>query len=96
MSSVNWWISSSFCGSFSRLVSSFSQSVVALTSRALTRPMTWPGTSLGPIRHSGSSARLTSGSLSHLRSRLVSVKKSLRPGWMSRISSALALRAAFR
>ena len=69
---------------------------MALTSRALTLPITWPGTSPGPIRHSGSSASPTSGSLSHLRSRLVSVKKSERPGWMSRISSALALRAAFR
>ena len=35
MSSVNWWISRSFCGSLRRLVSLLSQSVVALTSRAV-------------------------------------------------------------
>jgi hypothetical protein len=40
MSSVNWWISTSFCGSFSRLVSLFSQSVVTLTSCAVTLPIT--------------------------------------------------------
>ena len=64
-----------------------------MTSRASTDPITWPGTSPSCTRHSGSSARPTSGSLSHFSSRVVSVKKSDRPGWMSRISSILCRRA---
>ena len=73
-----------------------SQAEVALTSRDATRPMTWPGTSPSPTRHSGSSASPTSGSFSHFSSRVVSVKKSERPGWMSSSNSALARRAARR
>ena len=96
MSSVNWWIRNSFSGRLRCLTICASHAEVALTSRASTEPITFPGTWPGAIRHSGSSARPTSGSLSHLRSRCASVKKSERPGWMSRISSALALRAARR
>ena len=96
MSSVNWWMRKSFCGSLLRTTSWDSHSDTALTSRASTEPITSPGTSPGPIRHSGSSARPTSGSRSHFSSRVASVKKSDRPGWMSSTSSAFAFRAARR
>ena len=96
MSLVNWWMRNSFSGRLCCLTSCASHAEVALTSRAPTAPITVPGTWPGCIRHSGSSASPTSGCSSHLRSRTVSVKKSERPGWMSRISSALARRAARR
>ena len=83
MSSVNWCTTKSFCGSFSVATSCASQADVALTSRASTCPITCPGTSPAATRHSGSSASPTSGSRSQRSSRVVSVKKSERPGWMS-------------
>ena len=67
MSSVNWWTTTSFSGRSARFASAASShAVVALTSRESTRPITSPGTWPGRIRHSGSSARPTSGSRSQL------------------------------
>ena len=69
MSSVNWWTMKSFCGRSKCPTSCASQADVALTSRAPTWPITWPGICPSVTRHSGSSARPTSGSRSHLRRR---------------------------
>ena len=96
MSSVNWWMTNSFSGRSLASTSLASQAEVALTSRGATLPITCPGTWPSLTRHSGSSARPTSGSLSHFSSRVTSVKKSERPGWMSSSRSALAWRAARR
>ena len=43
MSSVNWWMRKSFCGSFPCTASCDSHAETALTSRASTCPITWPG-----------------------------------------------------
>ena len=66
MLGVNWWTMKSFCGSLCSATSCASQADVALTSRALTEPITWPGHLAARTCHSGSSARPTSGSRSHL------------------------------
>ena len=93
---VNWWITSSFWGRRPRRTSPDSQRATELTSCAPTEPIAWPGIWPSSIRHSGSSARLTSGSASHRRSALASVRKSDRPGWMSSTRIASTLRAARR
>jgi hypothetical protein len=94
MSFVNWWIRKSFCGSRYLRVSDESHWDVRLTSSALTEPIACPGIWPWGMRHSGSSAKPTSGSLSQRRSALASVRKSDVPGWMSSSSRPFALRAA--
>ena len=66
MLGVNWCTTKSFSGSLCLATSCESQADVALTSRALTEPITWPGTWPACTCHSGSSARPTSGSRSQL------------------------------
>jgi hypothetical protein len=90
----NWCSTSSFCGSALRETRSRSHAETRLTSPAPTEPIRVPGTPCLPIRHSGSSARPTYGSLSAQAQRLAASRKFARPGWTSSSSSASCLWAA--